>query len=234
MLGNLPQSYDELYVSFYIKFQPDWAWRTVSTPEIPVTGSGAKFFRVSHEWFKNGYFRNNKDGNHFPILFLDMGANGYYGQPAKAQLTLHPRFQSTYGGSSYGSLVVPIPYYLKDGNWDFERAFVGGGSAVGGDKTFSELFGDGQWHNLKIRLKGNSAMGVEDGVWELWIDGVPIASRNNIAWADSQYDVTCPNCIKRFQRHSCIARLLCCLQSTWTYVLRIDCFILCNIVIELT
>lgn len=184
---NLPQTYHEIYIRYYLMFQPGWKWAD--------SGGAGKFLRASHyhNYPDVPYYKFFKDGNHFPIFVLDLTDQAYFtadGSDPFAEVHMHPRFQSAY----YGSAAVPQPAYLV--NWDFERIRVGtGGTGWNGYITFEQFIADGKWHRVEVHLKGNSAMGAEDGIYELWVDRDVIVSRNNIAWADSVYEEACANCI---------------------------------------
>lgn len=187
----LPKPYNDLYVRYYIKFQPGWRWN--STQGV---GAAGKFLRVSHFHDIKGVatYKFFKSGNHFPLFILDLTNQTYFvgdGSDPFAEVHMHPRFQSVY----YGDKNIPTPDFLV--NWDFERIRVGtGGTGYNGHITFDEFLSDGKWHMIVLHLKGNSKMGVADGMYELTIDNDVIVSRNNIAWAGSYSDPDCTNCVK--------------------------------------
>ena len=180
---SLPQAYNEIYIRFYIKFQPDWKWDSTN-------GSAAeKFCRATHLHELPGIamYKFGTTGNHFPGLFFDLGEATYYGTEG-ILFKMHPRFQS-----SYHLGATPTPTYLI--NNDYAGYYVYGGTGTGGRKTFEEYIGDGNWHCFEIRLKGNSSVGAEDGEWEVWVDGTSIFTQTNVAWADSVYKSSYTNCI---------------------------------------
>jgi hypothetical protein len=45
---------------------------------------------------------------------------------------------------------------------------------------------DGQWHVYRVHIRFNSASGVPDGVFEIWVDGKPVKSRRNIDMTDAR------------------------------------------------
>lgn len=178
---SLPKSYNELYMRFYIKFQPNWVWDSDEA-------ASEKFFRVTHNRELPGVplYRFGTNGNHFPAYFFDLGDSTIWGIRG-IKFKMHPRFQSTYHLGS-----TPTPNYLIAN--DFAEAYVSGGTGTNGYKLFREYIGDGEWHSFEFHVKGNSGIGVEDGIMEMWVDGVRIFSQTNVSWADSQYNSSCVNC----------------------------------------
>lgn len=180
---SLPDSYDEIYIRYYIKFDSSFVW------DVTNSSSKGKFLRATHlhEIDGESMYAFGYDGNHFPAVFLDFSDQGIYSID-NTQVRLMPRFQS-----SYHEGATPDPDYLT--NNDYEGYFVSGGTGTNGNKTFEELLGDGEWHCIELRLEGNSAMGEEDGEWQTWIDGTSVALRTNVAWADEVYNCAGGNCI---------------------------------------
>lgn len=179
---SLPQSYNEIFMRFYIKFQPGWVWANVDS-------TSQKFVRISHlhEFPGVGTWTYGDSGNHFPAFIYQIGDDRYWSING-ARFKMCARFQSSYKYST-----IPNPTYLIAG--DFEEAYAYGGTGTGGRKTFAEYIGDGNWHHMELRLKGNSGIGTQDGEWQLWIDGSSILVRRNIAWADSVYKAGCSKCL---------------------------------------
>lgn len=48
--------------------------------------------------------------------------------------------------------------------------------------------GDGQWHSYEYYVKLNSTLGVADGIYRTWLDGVLVAERSNIPWVKAGTD----------------------------------------------
>ena len=51
-----------------------------------------------------------------------------------------------------------------------------------GSPTFTDLFGDNQWHQLQWHIKINSNPGENDGIIEFWFDGELQYSKTNHQW----------------------------------------------------
>jgi len=179
---SFPSTYNEIYLRYYIKFDPDWQWDSANA------AASEKFLHITHLHNLGGVsmWKFFTSGNHFPVFFATLSDYTFYGYSDGIKFKNHIRFQSSYNPYS----ATPKPLYLTNNDFEAKYAYD-----AGGEKTFKEYVGDGNWHSLEWRLKGNSSKGVEDGEWQLWVDGVSIINRTNIAWADSVYDTTCANCV---------------------------------------
>jgi hypothetical protein len=175
LAAKLPGSYDELYIRFYIKFQPGWKWADNYSGQM-------KFFRVGHYWGEGSQFSFGTQGNVAPLVFLDFHDTTGDGYPVFNTIVM-PRFQATYRSGTGGCITSPSPSYLVNG--DFERLAAPGGTGLNGNKKFGEWFGDNQWHKIEFHVKGNSGIGVADGIYNLTIDDTIILNRTNVAWADA-------------------------------------------------
>lgn len=49
---------------------------------------------------------------------------------------------------------------------------------------------DGEWHCYEFHVKMNSAPGVADGVWGVYIDGVLVAERTDVPWKEAGANTT--------------------------------------------
>jgi len=164
----LPHGYSELYLRFYIKFQPGWKWMT--------GGSGSpqqKFARIMHNWGGNN-FLNFEGGQNHPIWFGDL-VKWNNGNADLAYRTSY-RYENTY----YPSKATP-PHSGND-NIYFGTGNYGGTGTDFGDPG---MLGDGDWHCLEFYVKMNSAPGVPDGVHKAWLDGNLIFETTDLAWADN-------------------------------------------------
>jgi len=183
---------DEVYIRHFIKFQPDWIWATNPPPSM-------KMNHFTHYDGSGSYWTFFKSGNHWPIAVNTFGIGEGY---TDAALNAHVRKQSC--------------YYPNDGYDDW----TGDGEIVANDfkrlgfpddeetttcthnvdcKDWDEVLLDGNWHCLEYRLKGNTAEGMHDGIWEMWVDGVKVYSLTHIPWADRGEDATgdnkCSDCL---------------------------------------
>jgi hypothetical protein len=182
-----PEGYDEIYVEFYIRFQPGW------TPE-----GKAKIFRVS-SWSGEpdffGYGGNKENG---PTFFLDYwtssGTRNYMA------------FRAGPHGEGYGmsnSDIDDLPrslVYIGDfsGNWTSNTV----GSTYGPDPqipdklnggfiskdinyfpSHEQIYGPaGTWTKYGFYFKMNSAPGVKDGVFKQWFDDQLVLESNAVRW----------------------------------------------------
>ena len=80
----------------------------------------------------------------------------------------------TYGSGHHFS--VNVPGNLED-SWTFD--------------TPSSVW-DGQWHVYRMYLKPSSAVGVADGVFQVWVDGVLYANKTGVAYRATAFDVLMP------------------------------------------
>lgn len=142
--------YKELYVRYYLKFDPSWQW---TNPDNSAN-SQLKLIRIStfndniwtsstnpHQYFSEGL---NK-----PVFFPDWYYNRSY---PPTVLFNSERFAPLY--------------------------------TVGNDKTVSSAKwpNDGDWHCYEFHVKMNSAPGVADGIWGVYIDGALVAESTTVQW----------------------------------------------------
>lgn len=166
--------YTDLYVRFYIKFQPGWQWNAnlATDNHNPMQ----KFFRVSHYWGGNDFngFNFQAGGSHYPFLigqgakFNSGAANYAYDAVYKYQTALHT--------------ATANPPHAEE-----QVFYFGTGNYAGTGTNFWDAgqAGDGNWHSWEFRVKMNSAIGTPDGIHEFWQDGVKITSVTDLAWADT-------------------------------------------------
>ncbi len=166
------QGHEELFVRLYIKFQPDWQWGIGQTMQ--------KFFRISHYNKSGNPFVGFQDGSHGPVVIFDLakyknGTSDIAGKAAFRYENIYYPYKAT-------------PYHESGSNFYFP-----GGSYGGGGTDFwhnSEQFcpngmmGDGEWHSWEIQVKANSAVGVPDGEFRFWQDGVLYNEVTDLAWSD--------------------------------------------------
>ena len=171
-----PVGYEELYVRYYMKFQPDWQWTITRSAE-------QKFMKISH--LDNGnpfsYFQN---GNHHPLLNPKLSK----WDTGMADIVMNPVYR-------YTNVYYPdqaIPSHARNANFYFPPTGNYGGTGTDfWDSEWLEtpagqgMIGDGDWHSWEFYVKMNSAEGVEDGVYTFWQDGVLIANETDLAWQDN-------------------------------------------------
>jgi len=155
---GVPRS--ELYVRFYIKFQPGWKWRTGES-------AGQKFFRITHWPAGTDPSKFGTSGTQRPLTTLLL----FKQNSGKANVKLVNNFRYEVNYKAHSNSEV----YLADGNYE------GTGSAF--DKAGN--LGDGAWHCIEVQAKMNSAVGVADGVVRTWLDGVKISETTDLAFSDA-------------------------------------------------
>ncbi len=166
----LPQN--ELYVKYWIKFQPDWRWNgdgSIGGLELgtAVPSPMQKFLHVSH------YDIND------PAALWDY----FSGTQNK------PRFvggMAKYGGGSYRTQLYQSLSALtvaRDNSNSVTTNDYFGSSPL--DWSNSLAPGDGQWHSFEWYLKLNSAGGVADGESKFWYDGNLVHSKMDTIWVPS-------------------------------------------------
>jgi len=156
---------DEVYVSFWIKMDPNWQWRN---------GSGTfKLFRVGH-WIP--YDQYKIDGK--PVNAFNLGGEGN-----TAPMYLFNIKKSDEWGwqHSHAPRCAPAEkHYNCDQNGKYKEYNYS--ARYEGYPTYEDHMGDGQWHHLKFHVKMNSAPGAEDGIVELWFDDVLEYSVSNVEY----------------------------------------------------
>lgn len=165
LLDQNSNGYEEIFVRFYIKFQPGWKWTTTSSPM-------QKFFGASH------YIKG--DSNPFKVFDFGSSHPGFCGNLAKWGDGTYPiayyasyRFENAY----YPSDATP-PYVNSSSHYFSDR--------VGNKKDFWDtgMMGDANWHCWEFNLKMNSQIGYPDGEHRFWCDGILIAEVKDLAWSD--------------------------------------------------
>ena len=147
------QDHNELYIQLYVLFQQNF--------QLYHTGYGEaliKLIRFMH-WDRTGSsFRYFTNGYSCPAYIFDIGDNDW-GFRQKHAFRCDPQESNYYcGGDSYGDQVY------------------------NGSPSFNELYGDGQWHQLRWHIKMNSQPGANNGIIEFWVDGTKQFSRSDMQW----------------------------------------------------
>lgn len=154
----------EVWVRFYIKFDPGWQW---------VAGEAYnKIIRFTHFSGVNPiqYFQG---GSHHPIGAI----HTYHEGSSNDALQAIFRYDNVY----FPDGATPShPRYA---------AFYPGGGNFGGGGTFNYAQ-DGLWHEFILGVKLNSAAGVADGEWHCYVDGNLEYSDTTLAWIDTGGDMS--------------------------------------------
>ena len=156
----LDSEYKEIYAEIQLKFQPGFRWRGV---EAGKGSDVAKIFRIAH-------FGGGSEGNRFQ--FFSGGDTG----PAML-LDVKNITSSTRTQARIKSVVRcgPVSSNYSCGSYGDERE-----SSLPGEPTFTESFGDGNWHKVAFRAKFNSAPGIADGEVDMWLDNILVHSLRDV------------------------------------------------------
>ena len=68
----------------------------------------------------------------------------------------------------------------------------------GGDDGAGHKTSDGEWHCFEVHVKGNSAVGVSDGINEVWIDGVKRLSSATVDYGTTDYGWVLIGCNQKY------------------------------------
>lgn len=148
----------EVYVRYWIMFQPDWKW------SVGKSSPQQKFLHISH---------------------LDKTISGeiwdfFSGRQNKPRAI--PQF-AKWGGGTYRTQLMWLHSPLsaqRDNSRSFNTNVYFGPAPL--DWNNAGAPGDGQWHCLEYYVRLNSSGGVADGVSRTWYDGVLIHESKNIPW----------------------------------------------------
>lgn len=194
LLKYFEEGLEEVYVSFWIKFQPGW---TVES------GDQSKLFRIgtvedttitgSDLWSKNGM------GIRWDwVEWSGSGLRNYISIYSSEGSFLNPEIV-TQGGNYDGEGVfnsnfTTLPYDLNgDGAIDNEPEIV---DRLTGDIIPSSGFGPARheniygevWNRMEFYLKLNSEPGVQDGIVKQWFNGSLILANETVPWIQSNGD----------------------------------------------
>ncbi len=192
----LDKGYQSLYVSFWIRFSPDW------TP-LGETGM-TKLFRFSSYDGEGELYKAFSGGNSSAIFVWDYRADKYgarnklafRGDPQETNYTIKnpapvdmPRTFMN-GGMSL-NFTEDVTDLDGDGNEDqkiTDLVNLSTGNVIdpsAGIVTHDELWGD-NWHKAEFFIQMNSAPGAMDGVIKQWIDGQLVFSNEKFPWMGTE------------------------------------------------
>ena len=168
-LGNT--GCQDVYVRFYLRYPPEWKWTDDNNP-ISNRGAQQKILRLSRY---NGTL--NDGGNPQVYGPSSGGKNDPVWIPDWYQyISVTPSYSKFMNSERYSPAYTandPISDFLS-----VNPAFYPSGS----DLLWPT---DSKWHCYEFRAKMNSAPGVADGISEIWLDGVLVWSKSNIAWVNA-------------------------------------------------
>jgi len=198
LLKYFPEGYNELYVEFWISFDPNWT--RVAVPDRPSATS--KIFRISSWSGQGSEYSAFADGNLGPIALWDHSVNKYGLRNSLA-------FRGGPHSDNYKLTAADIPDVgksiisgsLGDFNLNYSSSLAGlgpnGSDPVIADRLnggfitrktsgvvgHDQIFGPGNsWSKLAFYVKMNSAPGVKDGVFRQWLNDKQIFVSTEIPW----------------------------------------------------
>ncbi len=188
---HFEEGYDELYVSFWVRFSPEWTERYTS-----------KMFRM-YSWDPasgKSIFKYGRDGASGPVTIWDY-SNGTYGQRNAVSLRGGPHGQNY---AFYNGDIKDLPRqmsFLGDLSLNFTTETIGMGyeektpeiddKLNGGFITdnmnqlveHKQVFGRaGEWTKVAFYVRMNSAPNAEDGTLMQWFDDELIFQNHQIPW----------------------------------------------------
>jgi len=198
LLKYLPEGFSEIYVEFWIRFDPNWTRKYIAgTP-----GTISKLLRISSWSGKGSEYGAFSDGNIGPIALWDHSLNNY---GVRNQLA----FRGGPHSDNYKFIASDIPDVggamiagsLGDFNLNFSSSIpamgpnnaqpiiedrVNGGfitKNTQGAVSHNQIFGPGDaWTKLGFYVKMNSAPGVRDGEFRQWMNDKQIFRSTQIPW----------------------------------------------------
>ena len=168
-LGNT--GCQDVYVRFYLRYPPEWKWTDDNNP-ISNRGAQQKILRLSRY---NGTL--NDGGNPQVYGPSSGGKNDPVWIPDWYQyISVTPSYSKFMNSERYSP-----DYTANDPATDF-LSVKPNLYPSGSDLLWPT---DSKWHSYEFRAKMNSAPGVADGISEIWLDGVLMWSKSNIAWVNA-------------------------------------------------
>ncbi|WP_328184813.1 hypothetical protein [Marinobacter sp. OP 3.4] len=190
LLKYMPEGYDQLYVSFYIRFSPEW------------TKSGnSKIFRIFSWNGEESPFVFFSDGNAGPLFDWKYSHSGSYG--VRNFLTFRggphgenykidgndmpgtPRSLINQGDISMNYTKDTVGMSLDGGTPEIRDQVNGGfiSDNMNQTVTHEQIFGDSSnWTKMAFYVQMNSAPGANDGVVMQWINDELVFRNNTVNW----------------------------------------------------
>lgn len=184
---NLDRDYKEIYVKFWIKFQPGW------------THSGFdKLFRIGSykpdELSGKEYWSRLGMGVIWDLVHYDVSMSGL--RNSVSAVSSQGRMENpTLGVLSGGwkpnnkGWNANFGYHaydldgdgLQEDNPQLTDYVNGGALPSSGSLSHSQVFSDG-WHKVEFYLKMNSAPGAQDGIMTQWLDDTKVIQNSTVPW----------------------------------------------------
>lgn len=163
LVKRLDKEYPELYVRFYLKFQPGF--------QFAPTGSATfKLFRI-YRYMDEGnpfqFFRNE-----ITPMFINNISNNAFGNRQVYSI----RCNGNADGSDY---FCPGTPGVSSNVIETNHVQVEADTGIPFTNFYASI-GDGNWHKFEFVIKLNSAPGVTDGIFRRWVDGHLMYEKTNI------------------------------------------------------
>lgn len=175
--------YEEMYISFYLRFDPTWQFHTNGA----TGGAEFKLVRMGHIDAGNDLevWQLGSTGNTAPFLLYQMKHSDMWGFRGHHEPRCDAQNPNYYCDNDIGQ----DPLYICP----VGQTCTGNGT-VGGqpqdDPTFAEMFYPGQWIKFEYYMKLNSAPGVSDGIYKHWVGDVLQHSKTDLQWRYSDSDAS--------------------------------------------
>jgi len=195
LMKFFPEGYDQIYVSFYIKFSPEWtpdgaskifrvySWSGESNPfQFFGDGEGGPLFDWKYSYTDYGVrnaltFRGGPHGENYSFSSSDI-------EGAPRSLSGAGDLNLNYTGDTAGMAL--------DGGYPKIRDLVNGGyisDNLGQTVEHEQVFGDGSaWTKMAFFVKMNSAVGVADGEVKQWINDELVFRNDRVRWVSDNSD----------------------------------------------
>lgn len=165
---RLPQAYQDLWFSFWLRFNPEAQWQGGSraakvlragayNPQVMDGTAGTSLFNTNGSNAQNRELGRTTGG----MFFVDV----VHESKGRSNIRLVARCNATYNCGSRS-------------RWTW--FYVINPDLPAGTQDWNDTFGDGNWHKIEVHAVMNSLPGVDDGVLEVYYDGTRLGGRDNI------------------------------------------------------
>ena len=160
LVKELPEEYPELFIEFYIKFDPNWVWRDM---RFNSGVSSMKLFRVYR--FYGGddddVFLFNHDRRRLGMMYL-------------LNMSSRTQIGTRRNTATFDHHIRAHPYV---DNYRAAQPVV-----INGNYSWNEAFFDDRWHRIAVHVKMSSGPRAADGIVRLFYDGVLQSELTDVMW----------------------------------------------------